>query len=66
MPQSAQQHFDAAARHDAAAASHDRSAIYWDGQGDVARATLQRDMADHERRGAELERRWAALVLQDE
>jgi hypothetical protein len=55
-------HHDAAARHEQAAANHDRAAQYWEGQGDRARANLQRDLAAYERRGAVLERRWAKLA----
>ena len=65
IERSSQPHLDAARRHDAAAATHERSAIFWDQQGDVDRAALQRELAQHERHGAELERRWAALVERD-
>jgi hypothetical protein len=50
------------ARHEKAAANHERSAAFWEGQGDVTRADLQRDLARHEREGAALERRWAKLI----
>jgi len=61
-----QRHLDAADQHDAAALTHERSATFWDQIGDVGRAALQRDLAAHERRGAELERRWAALIERDD
>ena len=59
---SPQGHLKAADRHELAAQSHDRSAAYWAENGDLERAALQRELADYERSGAELERRWAALV----
>lgn len=65
MPQDAQLHLDAAAAHERAAESHARAARYWDDEGDAERAELQRDMAGYERKGAELERRWAALIVRD-
>ena len=60
-----QRHLAAADRHDAAAASHERAAKWWHEQGNVERASLQHALADHERHGAKLERRWAALVAQE-
>jgi hypothetical protein len=59
---SPQGHLEAAARHEQAARSHERIATYWTENGDDERAALQRELADYERVGAELERRWAALV----
>jgi hypothetical protein len=55
-------HRAAAARHEQAADTHDRAAHFWAGQGDPGRAELQREMADYERQGAVLERRWGKLV----
>jgi len=60
-----ERHLAAARRHEAAALSHERSAKFWDERGDGERASLQRELADHERCGAELERRWAALASQE-
>ena len=57
-----ERHLQAASRHDAAADSHERLAKAWHARGDSKRASLQRALADHERHGAKLERRWAALV----
>jgi hypothetical protein len=62
MEQSPQRRFEAAERHEAAAVSHERAAQHWADHGDHERAALQRDLAQHERRGAELERLWAALI----
>ena len=45
-----------------AAENHDRPARSWDGRGDHERAALQREMADFERKGADLERWWARIV----
>lgn len=58
-------HHRAAGRHLEAAENHDRAAAFWRGRGDRDRATLQHEMAEYERHGAELERRWAALVERD-
>jgi hypothetical protein len=58
-----ERHLEAAGRHDAAAEAHDRFAKLWHERGDVDRASLQRALADHERRGADLERRWAELIV---
>jgi hypothetical protein len=58
-------HLHAAARHLEAAANHDRVAKFWEEQGDDDRAELQRALADHERHGADLERRWAALIKRE-
>ena len=58
-------HLNAATRHLEAAESHDRAAGFWEEHGDHDRLALQRDLAEHERRGAELERRWAALIERD-
>lgn len=55
-------HREAASRHEAAAKSHDRAAKFWEGRGDADRSQLQRELAEHERAGAKLERRWGALV----
>lgn len=52
----------AAAGHEVAADNHERAAKFWEGQGDTQRAGLQREMAAHERLGAEFERRWADLT----
>ena len=60
-----ERHLQAADRHDAAAVSHDRAAKWWHERGNVERASLQRALADHERHGARLERRWAALIVQE-
>ena len=62
MEDSPERHLEAAIRHEAAASSHERAANFWDAQGDVERSALQRDLVNHERQGAELERRWAALI----
>jgi hypothetical protein len=61
MAQRSAVHRDAADRHQQAAENHDRAARFWDGQGDVERAELQRDMAAYERHGAKLESAWAEL-----
>jgi hypothetical protein len=45
-----------------AAANHDRAAKFWDERGDLERAGIQREIADFERHGAALERRWARIV----
>jgi hypothetical protein len=58
-------HVGAAARHEAAAANHDRAARFWEDHGDASRAELQRELAEYERGGATLERRWADLVDAD-
>jgi hypothetical protein len=58
-------HLQAASRHDAAAESHERLAKAWHARGDRERASLQPALADHERHGASLERRWAALIAED-
>lgn len=55
-------HREAAERHEMAAGNHRRAAAFWDGRGDPDRAQLQREMAQYEQSGAELERRWAKLV----
>lgn len=55
-------HREAAGRHEMAAKNHERAARFWAGKGDAERAGLQREMAEYERRGATLERRWAELV----
>jgi hypothetical protein len=60
-----QRHVQAAARHDAAAESHDRLAKQWQERGDAERALLQHELAEHERRGATLERRWAAIIVKE-
>jgi hypothetical protein len=60
-----ERHLQAASRHDAAAESHDRLAKAWHERGDRERASLQRALADHERQGASLERRWAALIVEE-
>ena len=65
MGHSADGHLDAASRHEGAAVTHERSAKFWDEQGDAERAALQRELADYARRGAALERRWAALIEGD-
>jgi hypothetical protein len=65
MPESAERHLRAKLAHEAAAREHERSAAFWEAQGDPERAALQRDLADHERQGAALERRWAALIERD-
>ena len=59
-------HLQAARRHDAAAETHERLAKVWDEYGDGERASLQRALAEHERQGATLERRWAALIADEE
>ena len=48
-----------------AADNHERAAKYWEDKRDPERAELQRDMANYERHGAELERRWADLIDPD-
>lgn len=58
----AEVHWNAAARHERGAETHERAAHFWDDQGDAERAALQREMAEYERTGARLERRWAELV----
>ena len=45
-----------------AAENHERAATFWNDHGDLERAALQREMAEHERGGAALERRWAELL----
>ena len=65
VPEPAQRHLDAADRHDAAAREHERSALFWEAHGEAERAELQHDLAVHERAGATLERRWAALIERD-
>ena len=45
-----------------AAENHDRTAAFWEKQGDQERSALQREMAEFERHGAELECRWADIV----
>lgn len=55
-------HRDAARRHEMASASHARASKFWEGQGDGERAELQREMADYEQLGAQLELRWAELT----
>jgi hypothetical protein len=60
-----ERHLQAASRHDAAAESHERLAALWHERGDSERASLQRALADHERQGATLERRWAALISEE-
>lgn len=62
MSDKAAAHRDAVRRHELVAENHDRAASFWDGQGDLGRAELQREMAAYERLGAELESRWAELV----
>jgi hypothetical protein len=62
IPDSAEGHLEAAAHHERAAATHLRSAAFWEEQGDELRVQLHRDAAEHERQGAALERRWAALI----
>ena len=57
-----ERHEQSARRHDAAAERHADSATFWDKQGDVERAILQRDLAAYEREGAVLQRRWADLL----
>ena len=58
---STQRHLEAAEKHELAARHHEESALHWAQQGDLERADLQRKIAAHERHGADLERRWAAL-----
>jgi hypothetical protein len=58
-------HLAAADRHETAAKSHDRAARFWHDQGDAQRAELQHEMAEFERHGAVLERRWAELAEWD-
>jgi hypothetical protein len=53
---------EVADRHERTAISHERSADFWAARGDDERAALQRELAEHDRRGAQLVRRWAALV----
>jgi hypothetical protein len=60
--QSSDRHLESAERHEAAAKTHEEAAEYWESQGDAERAALQREMMGYELRGAELERRWAAIV----
>jgi hypothetical protein len=58
-------HRRAADRHEAAADNHERAARFWEGQGDSKRAGIQHELAEYERRGAELEYRWADLIDPD-
>lgn len=58
-------HRAAAVRHDQAAETHARLATFWHEQGDEERALLQSELADYERAGATLERRWAEIVERD-
>jgi hypothetical protein len=62
MTSGAERHRRAALRHEQAADTHDRSATFWDGRGKPDQAGLQRELASHERTGADLERRWGDLV----
>jgi hypothetical protein len=62
MEDSPQRHLEAADRHEEAARLHERTAAFWAQSGDDERAALQRELAEHECRGAELEGRRAALV----
>jgi len=55
-------HRQAAVRHEQAAKNHDRSAVFWQDLGKPQQAGIQRELADHERHGAQLERRWAELI----
>jgi hypothetical protein len=57
-----ERHEKAALHHERAAESHDRAARFWADQDDAERAELQRAMAEYERLGAQLERRWGELV----
>ncbi len=61
MSDKTENHRRAAARHEEAADNHERAARFWEEQGDSERAGLQHEMAEYERRGADLETRWAAL-----
>ena len=61
MNDRSQRHRDAEGIHDKAADTHERAATYWDELGDEERAELERDLAEHERAGAGLERRWGEL-----
>ena len=60
-----ERHLQAASRHDAAADSHERLAKAWHDRGDSERASLQLALAHHERHGAKLERRWAAIITEE-
>ena len=60
-----ERHLQAASRHDAAADSHERLAKAWHDRGDNKRASLQRALAHHGRHGAKRERRWAALITEE-
>ena len=62
MADSVRRHREAADRHEQTAARHDDAAVFWVARHDAARADLHRDAAAHERGGAALERRWAALI----
>jgi hypothetical protein len=59
------EHRKAAERHAMAADSHERAAKFWADRGDLDRAGLQREIAELERHGAALERRWAKIVDSD-
>jgi hypothetical protein len=60
-----QPHLQAAGRHEAAAESHERLARLWHERGNSERASLERALADYERAGAKLERRWAELIAEE-
>lgn len=62
VPNTPADHRDAVARHELAAENHERAARFWDDRGDQVRAKLQRDLAEHERHGGQLERQWAELM----
>jgi hypothetical protein len=65
MSEQAANHRRAADRHQQAAESHERAARFWERKPDGERAHLQHAMAEYERQGAVLERRWADLVEHD-
>ena len=61
MAKATDSHDRAAARHERAAVTHDSAAKYWDQHDEPERAELQRELAVHERQGADLERKWGRL-----
>ena len=51
-----QRHLDVTDGHEESAHAHERTGDFWSAQGDDERAALQRELAEHERRGAQLAR----------
>jgi hypothetical protein len=62
VPDGPDPHTQAAVRHEQAAKNHDRCAVFWDELGAAEQAGLHRELAEHERHGAELEHQWAELI----